>query len=870
MRPVGFCLLLAGLAAGAAPPVPERARQDALGDALPPRAVARLGTSRFRLTTTRQTMAVAPDGKTLAVLGPDRDEVVFLDALTGRQLRRFTVAAGDGFAFLPDGSELVCADSGTITFWDPRQGRELRRITVKAGGREVAALSADGRLLAAGSRTPSKKTALVVYDVHTGRQVASLEPAPTQGSAALSPDGRWLATWAAPADGPTGRGGRMRGGPRGEETARPTLSSVLLWDPATGKELGKIDPGLGEGVAAVTFAPDRKTLALATTGGAVQLWGVASGKRLRNWRGAGRVPRDCVLAFSPDGKALVLGVRGGDAPLVWDLASGRRLRLPRSPECQFQGVGFPGPGRIVAIGVQFQAVVAWDLLTGKRLDSDAGHNSAIAALAFRPDSRRLWTTGQDGSVIEWDPRGREVRRLPAVLPRLPGPGPRGFGPGGFGRRPIRTPAEMLFSPGGAFLASNDRFSGVSVRDLQTGQDLFTLPPPARSSSAVLAFSRGAALLAVSFSESRKAGVRLFRLESGEEQTAWNTETAPAALAFDLAGSRLAVGLAAKEDATDSQGEVRLFRPDVEKEDPSFVPFNLPPGLGAVSALVFSPDGKLLLVVRGRGFAHLLDARTGREVDLISAPGTFTTAPAFSPDGRSLALASTREDGAGHTLTLREMASGGKRWATKVSAAVTVLAFAPSGKLLATGQRDSAALLWEVAAPLTPRRPAAALADLWADLVSDDSERAFAAQRDLAAHGAAAVVALHKRLRPVADPALDSKTLARLVQDLDAEEFAVRRQAFAALAREGRAAEPHLRKALAGKPSAEVKRRARALLARLGRPGASGEQLRGLRALEVLEWIGTLAARRLVEELSRGRPDAELTRAAAATLVRMAK
>jgi hypothetical protein len=160
--------------------------------------------------------------------------------------------------------------------------------------------------------------------------------------------------------------------------------------------------------------------------------------------------------------------------------------------------------------------------------------------------------------------------------------------------------------------------------------------------------------------------------------------------------------------------------------------------------------------------------------------------------------------------------------------------------------------------------------LWASLIGADTEKAFEAQRALAVGGDASVAAFRKRLRPAAGKPLDSATLARLVKDLDDEAFAVRREAYGALAREGKSAEPHLRKALAGKPSPEVKRLARRLLARLGRPGASGELLRSLRALEVLEWVGTPAARKLVEELSGGRVDAPLTRQARATLGRMRK
>src|SRR5262245_39747632 len=125
MRLLGCCLLLVGLGAGigpaAAPPPPQR--RDGLGDPLPARALARLGTSRFRLgAPVRQTVALATDGRTLAVPGPGRRQVTLLDAVTGREVRRLAAGAGDGLAFLANGKELVCIDSGAVTFWDHRQG----------------------------------------------------------------------------------------------------------------------------------------------------------------------------------------------------------------------------------------------------------------------------------------------------------------------------------------------------------------------------------------------------------------------------------------------------------------------------------------------------------------------------------------------------------------------------------------------------------------------------------------------------------------------------------------------------------------------------------------------------------------------------
>jgi hypothetical protein len=81
-----------------------------------------------------------------------------------------------------------------------------------------------------------------------------------------------------------------------------------------------------------------------------------------------------------------------------------------------------------------------------------------------------------------------------------------------------------------------------------------------------------------------------------------------------------------------------------------------------------------------------------------------------------------------------------------------------------------------------------------------------------------------------------------------------------------ALEPLLRQALAGKPKLEVRRRLERLLASLEE--LSPHRLRLLRAVEALEYAGGSEARRLLEELAGGAPDAWLTREAKASLERL--
>jgi HEAT repeat protein len=88
-----------------------------------------------------------------------------------------------------------------------------------------------------------------------------------------------------------------------------------------------------------------------------------------------------------------------------------------------------------------------------------------------------------------------------------------------------------------------------------------------------------------------------------------------------------------------------------------------------------------------------------------------------------------------------------------------------------------------------------------------------------------------------------------------------------LRRFGKAAEAALRRALADKPSLELQQRAEALLRHLDEPGPTQEFLRGVRAIETLERIGTPEAQRLLQKFVEA-TDPRLGREAKASLERV--
>jgi hypothetical protein len=139
---------------------------------------------------------------------------------------------------------------------------------------------------------------------------------------------------------------------------------------------------------------------------------------------------------------------------------------------------------------------------------------------------------------------------------------------------------------------------------------------------------------------------------------------------------------------------------------------------------------------------------------------------------------------------------------------------------------------------------------------------------LAAAPEQSVSLLQRRLRPISRA--DAWRTEQLIAALDSADASIREQAARQLEALQEAAAGPLRQALARKPTLEVRRRITTLVGKLEEPGRSGEGLRALRAVEVLEQIGTPDAQVVLRALAKGLPEARLTQEAKASLERLAK
>jgi WD40 repeat protein len=821
---------------------------DRHGDPLPDGAVARLGTLRWRAAGEVKALGFWPDGKTLAAVSQHGARLFAPD---GRVIRHVPIGDTPDFAILglsPDGKRVAVgcvaepgkhAGNGAIQIWGLPEAWKLREHPIDLA-------PPLGILWLGWSADSEPVVVLVTNDAVVFRELATGRDRRLESADAL------------------GRLADVAYAPKvGVLVARGRAGTFHVWDTPTGKEV-RTFAWKDSAVKQTALSPDGTTLAvLMEVGGvptAVRLVEVATGK-VRHTLAADQKQLAAVL-FSPDGKTLA--TFGLSEVRLYDPATGREQdRLPDGVSRGHAGAFSPDGRTLASVKSSTDPVIRVRDRAGKALRaSPEGHNDSPRVIDFSPDGRRVASSGYDGQVFVWDSAtGRSVLRLPDN-DRL---------------------GSCAFSADGTSIFSLRQDSHIDVIDVRSGRTLHRLKGP-DSDRAEAARSP----LSLHLSPDRRILVRLSFVDGdrrGEvdlQLTGWDATTRkPTFQRRRTAGFGGVVSPDLRVLAIDHV----LDASDEPSAEPGSGPvhlealatgerlFDLPKLPGETRPVAFSACGRLLVTGTYRyswvGGAPLEDVYTLRLWELASAkevlafPVTWYHVVAFSADGRLLALG-----GDDRQVVLYDLCRGRElRRFRGFDSAVTRLAFSPDGRGLVSGLEDSTLLVWDVPLPDAgkpgPADPAV-LNRAWTDLAGD-ARKAFAARGVLADWPAETVALLKERLKPI--PPADPAELRRLLADLDSDTFAVREKAQARLARLEESAADALREALRRKPSLEPRRRLEALLARLPGPISDRERLRVMRAIAVLEDIGTAEARAVLKTLAEGAPPARQTQEARQALDR---
>ena len=278
----------------------------------------------------------------------NENQVKIWEVKSGRELRSLALDnAPIEVGFSGDGRMLATLGSmGQVSLWDIQSGSKLPELTSSPLG-TLGSLGTIGSVgaIKPGSIKPGSMPSIAgmpnMADLSAMMtNVMGAMSAGTMGrtvtSVAFSPDGRMLATGGVESKSNFDMASLMAGAsnPKKSKNKKPpdyqdvmrdmkveAIGQVLLWDTASGREIGALK-GHGKGVTQAVFSRDGRLLASGSTDNTIKIWELATKRELRTL--VGHTANIESIDFSPDGHLLASTSEDGGT-FLWDVATGEHL-----------------------------------------------------------------------------------------------------------------------------------------------------------------------------------------------------------------------------------------------------------------------------------------------------------------------------------------------------------------------------------------------------------------------------------------------------------------------------------------------------------------------------------------------------------------
>jgi WD40 repeat protein len=356
----------------------------------------------------------------------------------------------------------------------------------------------------------------------------------------------------------------------------------------------------------------------------------------------------------------------------------------------------PNGRYIASSGSQDGSVKIWDVASGQEIRNFTGFGDigqSVDQLAFSKDSTRIVAHELRGQVKVFDvASGRELRTLGSIL--------------GGGAAISNDGHFAAVSDHGA-QKSTSRMLAISVIDIGTGGTVWTLPDSELERPIAIS-TDGKTLVTVSIDTGMRASsgflgtigsyLGVDDLFTPSQPTV--PEIKQELRIWDVPGKKLrrkmtyplqSIGHMLSPDGRYLVGDHHAERA-VRVIDLETGTVTTPIAMGdaalpgAMHAIAFSPDGKLLAVAKNTELVKLYEFASGREVKRLTA-----TSINFSPDGTVLVIASMSE-GAPY---LQQISTGKETHLAGGISAVSDLAVTPDGRSVVAGMNGGSAKSWDL-------------------------------------------------------------------------------------------------------------------------------------------------------------------------------